>query len=417
MSTLAETYAREIGVKLDKPHAHETFYPLDHPVEKAIILHSFGGKIVDTPQGKQAAFMSKIYDYYQEVVAMIKPILEPLGYRFYQIGAPGEPLLPGVEHLVGRTSIPQCTYLVKRCALLIGNDSMWAHERGAFGGALVVAYGGTSKPHYPYWRDPAKTVLIEPHRFGKKPSYQSVEMPKTINLIPPEQIANAALSLLGQPPVTRQSLNVGPLYNLPVIQLVPDVVMDPRVQSPVPPIVRMDLHFSEENLAKNLQLRKCQIITNREIDIDLLTRMRPNIAAIRMEVDTLSPEWIKKVKRLGVQCAVMAVERDDAKVIEMRLRLYDVLQPTGFDRYVPTTVEDFRRDVATYTQKPLPPDTKIDTLSFKTNSFILSDGKVYLSKAHWLAKIAAKGTEDNTGTVIDSPEFFEELAHTYIFKQ
>ena len=268
MSTLAETYALQIGVKLDKPSAYETYYPLDHPLDKVVLIHSFGGKIVDTPQGKQIAFPSKVYDFYSEVVAIIKPILEPLGYRLYQIGAPNEPLVPGVTHLVGRTSIHQCTYLVKRCALLIGNDSVWAHMRGAFGEPLIVCYGGTSTPHHPFWRNREKTILIESHRFGKKPSYQSMENPKTINVIPPEQVANAALSLLDQPQISRQSLSIGAAYNQPIIELIPDVVMDPRVQTPVPPIIRMDLHFSEENLAKNLQVRKCQIITNREIDID-----------------------------------------------------------------------------------------------------------------------------------------------------
>jgi glycosyl transferase family 9 (putative heptosyltransferase) len=414
---LAELYSLESGLKLGETSAYETYYPLDHSIEKCILIHSFGGKIVDTPQGKQIAFPSKIYDYYNEVVAILKPIVEPLGYRFYQIGAPGEPLLPGVTHLVGRTTIHQCTYIVKRCALLIGNDSLWAHQRGSFGKPMVVCYGGTSLPHHPFWNNRDKSILIESHRFGNKPSYQSMENPKTINLIPPEQVANAALSLLDQPQISRRSLSMGVLFNQPIIELIPDVVMDPRIQTPVPPVIRMDLHFDEENLGKNLQLRKCQIITNREIDINLLARLKPNIAAIRMEIDKLSPDWIKKVKRLGVQCAVMAVEKDDAKVQQMRLDYYDVLQPTGFDRFVPTTLDDWKADVAKYTQSPLDPAIKLDTLSFKTNKFILSNGKVYLSKAHWKAGIAAASTDANTGTVIDDPLLWEDAAHLYVFKQ
>lgn len=418
MSTLAKTYGLQMGVALDPagPTMGEAFYPLDHPVEKAIIVHAFGGKIVDTPQGKQAAFMSKIYDHYNEVVAMIKAPLEALGYKLYQIGTKDEPPLKGVELLLGRTSMLQCAYLVKRCALLIGNDSMWVHQRGAYGGNVVAVYGPTDvKNHGPEWNDPAKTVLIESHRSGKKPSYQSVENPKTINLITPESIANAALSLLGHPSIARESLSMGVMYNHPVIQLIPDVVMDPRVQTPVPPVIRMDLHFNEEYLAQNLQVRKCQIITNREIDINLLARLKPNIVAIRLEIDNLSPEWIKKVKKLGVQCGIMAVEKDDAKVLKMRLDYYDALL-TGFDRYVPPTVEDWRKEVERYTQKPLPPDTKLDTLTFKTNNFILSEGKVYLSKAHWEAKQPAASTDANTGTVIDTPSFWEEFSSTYIYR-
>jgi hypothetical protein len=416
MSDLASTYALQAGVPLHNPEMEECFFPLNHPIDKAILIHAFGGKIIDTPQGKQAAFGAKIYDYFGEVVSMIKPILEPLGYRLYQIGAPGEPAVRGLEQLVGMTSLLQCAYLVKRCALLIGNDSMWVHQRGSLGNSLVATYGSTSKPHFPHWYDPAKTVLIESHRFGKKPSYMANEPLKTINLITPESVANAALSLLGQPPLSRRSLSIGPLYNQGIIELIPDVVMDPRIQTQVPPIIRMDLLFNEENLLKNLQMRKCSIITNKEIDISILARCRPNIASIRLEIDKLSPEWIKKVRRLGVQCAVMAVEKDEAKVTQMRLDYYDVLQPSGFDRFLPPTIEDFKKEVEKYTQKPLDPTIQLNTLSFKTNKFILSDGKVYLSRAHWEDKIPTPNTENNTGVVIDKPSFWEEGAHFYIYQ-
>ena len=136
-----------------------------------------------------------------------------------------------------------------------------------------------------------------------------------------------------------------------------------------------------------------------------------------MEIDKLSADWIKKVKRLGVQCAVMATEKDDAKVQQMRLDYYDALQPTGFDRFIPATLDDWKAEVAKYIQKPLDPETKLDTLSFKTNKFILSNGKVYLSLAHWRAGVAAANTDANTGTVIDSPDFWIDAAmHFYIFK-
>lgn len=417
MSTLAETYALQIGVPLHKPSIYEAFYPLDHPVDKAILIHAFGGGIVDTPQGKQAAFMAKIYDQYSDVVAMLKPELEKAGYRFYQIGAPGEPPIKGVEQLTGRTSIHQCAYLVKRAALLIGNDSMWAHMRGSFGGSMVIAYGSTSKPHYPYWRDDAKTVLIESHRFGKKPSYQAVENPKTINLITPESIANAALRLLDLPQVATRSLSVGVAYNQHIVQLIPNVVVDPRTQFSMPPVIRMDLHFDESLFAQNLQLRRSMVITNREIDVNILARLRGNIESIRIEIDNLSADWIRKVRRLGVRCAFMAVEKDDAKVQQMRLDYYDVLQPTGFDRFIPPTLDDWKKDVAKYTNAPYDETTKVEELSFRTNTFILSDGKVYLSKAHWLAGTPTQSIEHNEGKVIDVPAYWEEaVGHHYIYR-
>lgn len=415
MSDLAETYALQVGVPLNKPAVQESFFPLDHPIEKSILIHGFGGAIVD---GNKATFPAKVYDYFTEVVTVLKPLAEAQGYKLYQIGAPGEPQIKGLEQLVGKTSMLQCTYLVKRCALLIGNDSLWAHQRGAFDGSLVVVYGPTSKPHFPHWNNAAKTHLIESHRFGKKPSFQSQEFPKTINLIPPEQIVDKALSLLDiKNPRKRQSLTVGPAYMMPAVELIADVVIDPRIQVPVAPIIRMDHLFNEKVMAENLRFKKCVIITNKEIDIELLKSFRQNIEAIRIEIDTISPDWIKQVRKLGIKCALMAAEKNDEKVKNMRLDYYDATQPTGFDRFLPPTIEDFKKEVEKYTQKPLDQMIKLEDLFFRTNKFILSNGKVYLSKAHWKAGISAENTEQNTGKVIDSSDFWEEQAHFYIYNE
>ena len=413
MSDLATTYALQVGVPLHTPEISDAFFPLDWPIEKSVLIHGFGGAIVN---GNQATFPAKVYDYFGEVVSIIKPVLEKNGYKLFQIGAPGEPAIKGLEQLVGRTSIPQCAFLVKRCALLVCNDSLWSHLRGAYGGSLVTVFGPTSTPHFPHWKNDEKTVIIESHRFGKKPSFQSNENPKTINLIAPETVANAVFALNGFEKVKRESILMGQIYNMPVVELVPDVVIDPRVQISTVPIIRMDLHFNEENLAKNLSFKKCSIITNKEIDINILARFRGNIESIRIEIDGISPEWIRKVKRLGIKNAIMALEKDEEKIVKMRLDFYDVLQPMGFDRFLPPTVDDFKKESEKYMNKPLDKDIKLDSLFFKTNKFILSNGKVFLSKAHWRAGIAAQSTDDNTGKVIDTPDFWEEFAHFYIYK-
>lgn len=413
MSTLAETYALQLGVKLDAvgPTIQESFYPLDHPIERAILIHGFGGAIVQTPQGAQAGFGAKIYDHFADVVALLKPVVEPLGYRIYQIGAPGEPGIIGAENLVGKTSLLQCTYLVHHCALLIGNDSLWAHQRGAFGGALVALYGPTSvKNHGPYWKNAAKTTLIESHRFGKKPSYASQEQPKTINVITPERVTNAALALLGAPPIVRTSLYVGPAYNQTIVEIVPNIVVDPSMQIGVP-VIRMDLHHDEAKLFHNLQLRKCNVIVNREVNVDMLKQFRQQVASLRVEIDSVSTDWIKQVRRVGVPLGFLAIEKDDAKVLAMRLAYYDACQ---FDRFVPPTVEDFRKGVQQYRQGTLDPATDLTTLRFRTNKVILSDGKAYLSRAHWAAGRHNTST-DNTGDVIDSPLWFEEVEHFYVY--
>lgn len=422
MSDLAETYATACGLHLYKPDMVETFYPLDHPVDKTILIHAFAGAAVNQNGQVVATFPAKIYDHFNEVVALLKPVAETAGFRLYQIGGPGEPALNGIESLVGRTTIHQCAYLVRKCALLIGNDSLWAHVRGAANMAQVHIYGSTSKPHFPHWKNPEKCVLIESHRGGGKPSYVAAEAPKWINAIPPEQIANAAITSLGLSPLTtRQSLFFGDSYHQSVLELVPDVVVNPGVQIPGALIVRMDyapetadgFARAQDALVANLRIRPCAIITNREINLNILSQLKSAVAALRVEVDKVSADWIKMVKKLGLQTAFFSNEANPDKLRALRLALYDACL---FDHYSAPTRADFLKASAVYRNREIDSATIDDRISFSTNKFLLSADKVYLSKAHWLAGQHTAGTHENTGKVIDSATFWEEQVYFAIFR-
>ena len=415
MSDLASTYALQIGVPLSKPTIYKTFFPLGCPMEKVVLIHGFGGALIQEQNGMtKATFPAKVFDHFSEVVALIKPALDAARFSLYQIGAPGEPGIKGCNHLMGQTTIHQCAYLVQNAALLIGNDSMWAHQRGAFDGALVAVYGPTSSwVHGPHWKNEEKTILIDSHRFGKKPSYQAQESPKTINAITPEQVANAALKLLGLPQVSQQSIFMGAAYNQPIVELVPDSVVAPGVNIPGSLVIRMDYLHNEKLLTQNLSLRPCNVIANREIDLAILGQLRQNISAMRLEIDKIGPGWIKEFKKLGIKTMFSCSEKDPEKVAAMRLEYFDAC---FFDQFVPPTLEDFKKDAEKYLNKPLDSALKLDTLSFKSNKFLLSDNKVFLSKAHWKAGKNTPNTSQNTGQVIDDPVFWEESAHFYLFK-
>ena len=134
MSTLLETYALQCGVKIDKPWINTSFYPLPESMDKVILIHAFAGEIIEG----RATAPGKIYDHFNEVVELLSPIFNKYGYKMYQIGAGGEPTLKGVESLCGKTTFAQMTYLVKKCALLIANDSVWQHVRGSEDKPMVV---------------------------------------------------------------------------------------------------------------------------------------------------------------------------------------------------------------------------------------------------------------------------------------
>lgn len=404
---LLELYSLATGLRIGQQYLVETFYPL--PFDRYITVQGGSG------------MAAKNYPHYSEVLALLATHLTAAGISVVQLGGKDDPALPGCYHLQGQTNLHQSNYLLGRALCHIGNDSWLSHRGGKMAIPLVITFGPTSVAnHSPYRCDCAKSVFIESHRFGRRPSFASQESPSTIALIPPEQIANAALSLLGlMPPVTRQSLFIGDAYHQRIIELVPNVVIAPQVQIPGALVVRMDhsdgIPDAVDKLLGNLQVRPCSIVTDREINLNLLAQAKPRIAGLRIEVGKVSIDWIKAVKRLGLPAGFFSSERDPDKLARLRLDLYDACL---FDHFVPPTREDFLKGANVYMNRELDSGLRLDTLGFRTNRLTLSDGKVYLSLAHWKAGQHVPTSEQNWGTVIDDPLFWgESLAHLYVHSQ
>ncbi len=398
---LLELYSLASGLKINDQFLVESFYPVD--AERYITFQASSGMV------------AKNYPFYNEVITLLREFLSKSGIKTVQLGSKEDAPLLDAIHLQGKTNIHQSNYVLKRSLLHIGNDSWLAHRAGALNVPLVSVYGSTTEAnHAPFDYDRDKSIFIESHRFGRKATFSSQESPSTIALIPPEQIAHAALSLLGADSKPyRRSLYFGDLYNHAYVELVPNTVVNPQTQIPNALILRMDYEFNEQIMAQNLQLRKCTILTDREIDLGILAQFKGNITSLRLEIDKISPKWISQVKRLGVPIGCFAAEKDEVKLRQMRL---DYFSACFFDLFTVSTVEDFKKASAIYLNKELDIDPKAGSLKFKTNKFLLSDNKIYLSKAHWKAGKHTENTAANSGDVIDSLDFYQDQAHYYIYQ-
>lgn len=404
---LAELYALSCGLQIGEQFLLEKFFPVER--QRYITVQGSSG------------MAAKNYPHYNEVVALLRPALDANDIAIYQIGGAGDQPIAGCIHLQGKTDIHQSNYILARGLAHLGNDSWPVHRAGELKKSIVALYGPTdSHDHSPFNYDPAKSTFIESHRFGRRPTFANQESPSTMAVIPPEQIANAVMSLVCPiGPLSRQSLFFGDAYHTPVLELVPNVIVGPHVQGPAPLVVRMDyvdlgadaLSKAESILASNLQLRKCLIVTDRELNLNLLTQLRPNIAAMRVEVDAISAGWIKAVKRLGIQVAFFSSERDPEVLAKRRLDLYDACL---FDVYVEPTREDFARTVETYCNRKVDIESMMPTLGFTTSKLLLSDDRIYLSEAHWRAGQSTPTGNQNSGKVIDNARFWAEQAHLYI---
>lgn len=412
MSSLAETYALQVGVKLDKPELQESFYPLKTDVRKAVLIHAFAGN---------GNFPSKIYDLFNEVVDVISPILEKHGYKLYQIGGPGEPGLKNVENLSGLTSIYQTTYLLKNCALFIGNDSMNAHIAGFHQTPSVILYGPTDKKnHGPYWKNNQKTVFLESHRLGnKRPSYSAQENPKTINFITIESVANAVFELLQfgeRCPFKTFCLAENYLHQL--LELYPNVVVQPNFAPQAVLHIRMDYNHDENILIQNLAIRKCGIFLDKPLSSDTLEKikgLKPNIAYIRCKISRVFPVYhIKDLKKLGVDISFFSENLSESEAASLRLDLFDAC---FFDNYIPKTRENFIEEAGRYQQKTLDKNINLDNLYFRSNKFLLSKDGVFLSYAHFKNSQKIEDFNKNESKIIDDPLFWREYQHGFFYEK
>ena len=407
MSSLAETYALGAGVTIDKPSILEKFFPLEHDLSKVILLHASAGN---------NNFPAKIYDYFNEVITLIRPALDVAGYRIYQIGGAGEQPIKNITSICGQTSIHQTAYLLKRCALFFGNDSMNAHMAGAFDVPSVVVYGPTdAKNHGPYWKN-KNSIFIESHRFGaKRASYAAQEGAKTINQIPPEQIANAILSILGLEQVKQKSLFFGDFYQHTILDIYPDAAIDPNFAKEGVVNIRMDYLHDEENLKKNLALRKCVVVIDKPINLDILRQFKPNVVGIKCKINPDFPKWIvRDIKKLGIQHLFYTENLDEATIAKMRLDFFDYC---FFDAHQDATKQQFEEKVARYLNKKLDEPINYDKLWFASNKYIISSKGAFISKAALDAGTPIENFDYSHQKIIDNSEFWKEQNHFYIYEK
>ena len=405
---LLPVYARACGVTPILPEDNSTYYPLSQ--EPYVIFQNSSGQ------------ESKQFSYFNEILQIIGPLLIKNGVKIYQIGAKDEIPLKFCEHLMGKTSLKQAFYVIKNAKLLISNDSFSVHQAGMYGVPILALYGSTgSDPHGPYFCNPDKTVLIESHRNGNQPTF-SQESPKSVDKIPPEQVINAALKLLGANiQIDRQSLFIGQIYSQQILEYVPNFGVDPNFLKDTPLTARVDyLDTCDDSnwqaLAHCASHRKVAIVSDKPIPLGLLFQFKQNIANVAFEIgESFTIEYVKDVKKIGLKVNFYSYETDSQLLSDLRLKFFDY---SIIEKKVRRTREDFLAQMANYQNKEIDKDWKVEEDTwYKSNKFILSGSKIYLSRFALKNNLPTESFDHNTQTLIDDPLTWEELDFYYYFRQ
>jgi len=360
---LIESYATNCGVKIHKPYIYEKFFPLDF--ENYITFSS-------------SSCQAKDYDFWDDVICIVKNKLKDKDIEILQLGENGSRKPNHVFSALGSTNPNQDAYLIKNSLLHFGIDNYYSQLAGSYDKKLVCIYANNYKNDIkPYWGDNKNQILIESHRDGKKPSFAAQEMPKTINLIKPEEIAKAICDLLEiKFDYEFSTLDSGLNYINKIVDCIPNQVVNSASLGIQSLIVRMDFEFNEENLKDQLDDCVCSIVTNKPIDRDLILEKKQRIKEIiyLIEKDN-DPSFVEFLQHNGVKFVLMT-DLEEKEINPLKIDYMD--SGIVHQRTVPD-FSDFK---------------KLKGLHFKSSKLTLSGKKMYLSKYHWKNDMPCNGHED-----------------------
>lgn len=381
---LVENYALAAGVKISKPHIDPLFYPI--PEEKYIVLHASSG------------MQSKNYDYYKEVLNLLKNYISTRSIKVVQIGEKSDTHIKGTLNYLGQTSLRETFYVIQKSILLLGNDSFSSHV-SAFLGVPTVTLFGASLPETckPYWSEPGKLSIFSPDFSKRRPSYCVDEVEKRVNEIFPDLVAERVLRHLNIPNQLTgiEPVHLGLSYRHGIIDVVPNCNPNEarKVQGGVS--IRCDYTDNITNLEHWLSKHKCAVYTDKPLDIKLLNKYKHNIQIIALYIkDDDLLNYIDEFRSVGKKMQIFYY--GNRNISDVRLEL--------FDEQVHEPISASKKDLDN-------PSKICDNSYFKSSLKILSNNKIYPCKAYLDRDIESSDLQ----TIIDCPEFYDEIEYFKIY--
>lgn len=373
---LIERYATSCGVKIGKPYIYDTYFPIT--VDKYISFQPF------------SKYPSKNYDYWEEVVAIISPFLQKENIHIIHIGAKDDKPVNNTINLCGQTKITQAAYIIKNALMHVGADSFAAHIASGYGKKIVALYSNNNINNVkPYWTNAEDMILLEPN-IGKKPQYSVNEIPKSINNIKPEIIAESILKLLNiSYSNLPKTIYIGNEYINKTLEIIPDKPINPAQIGLDTLVIRMDYIFNEQVLELFLQQKKCIIFTNKPINEELLKRYKQNIPQLIYIVEKDNDTtFIKTLKRNTINAGFISyLSEEELNQFKLDYMDYGLI---------------LKRDY---------PNNKIEINNntyFRSSRILISSEGQFNSKYQWQ-------TKDMSNKYINHPELNKELNNFYIF--
>jgi|TARA_Y100000289_G_scaffold39202_1_gene38690 hypothetical protein len=371
------------GLKSKRPLIEEAFFPV--ALDKYITI------CTENHQSKQ-------WDHFQEYVNLILPILKKQNIGIVEIGK-NQAHIGGVTILKGATNENHWSFIIKNSLLHIGPENFIASLAAYHNVPLISLFSNTS-PEYaaPNWIDSsAEQIFVTPDIENHKPSFSGQENKKTINRIHAEDIAAKTLNFLGiENDFDRYAVfSTGQFYHVKVVEVVPNFAPQPNFFAKSLINIRLDYHFDLNLVPHFANQRKVGIVSDKEIDINLLNQIKPNLDNLFFKIDESSNiEYFNFLKQKGFKVNLIAKETAD-------------LSETRFNFFDWEVSEENKKD-----KKDLDNFDKIcDTTRYKSSKMIFSKDGQFSSKSSYDRGI---NTHDDQ-IIIDDQGFWNDADHYKLY--
>lgn len=386
---IVELYSLTSGQKIKKKNVLEKFYPLN--IDKYIVFQPFSKP-------------SKCFNYWQDVIDILHPILKEAGISILQIGLNSEPSIQGCVDLRGKTNINQCAYLISKAELVLSSDSFSSHLAGLYNKNIVVLISNNySQCVSPFFGDKSKQIILEPDRIKRKPSFSLDEgVNKQINEIKIEAIARAVCRLLNLTfDFPYETIYTGNSYTNQILESVPSSVTNVANMRIDNLIVRMDYEFSENVLEHQMQHCPVTIVTNKPINLELLKTYKPRIKQLFYIIDeNYNLDFAIGIQKLSIPLS-MTTNLNEEELNSFKLEFLDV---GLIQRKITKTKEEIIKNLP------------VEKLYYKSSKHTLYNGKLFSSKAAWLKNDSIPQL-NQIQSIIDTEEFWKESEYHLYLKE
>jgi hypothetical protein len=384
---LTEKMALDCGVKVSRPYLDKYFLP----------IKSDNYIIIDT-RCKNA---NGEYDYFNDVLDLIKPYLKEANIDIFQIAADKNIKLACDKCFI-TINKKQENYLISKAKLLISNENYSLHIASVFNTKSIGLYSLFNPNNTrPVWNKDSQ-IILESHRDGNLPSYgRSNELPKTINFISPYAIAKNILDSLGiiNDLGRFELVHLGKSFNQKIVEIVPDFISDANFMKERSINLRLDYVSNLNSSVFNYWMtnRKVNVITNKDININMIAPYRNNILLMTIMLsENISEKFLKHCKSIGLKLKIFCDVKDKLEEYRFKFLNWEVHQ-------------DFENEGAL---------NKLDTLSqkskFISSKILISKGKQFSCKANYFAN---KHLDNSEESVILSKEFEQEIEFFKIYNE